>query len=94
MFEITYRPTEEKKKSNMKLHLTQRNVRGGSIGDVVILGDGETAEVTIGDTSGVQITAVEMVNVPSSIKPGAEVTPPSSEDEPQPEAGRNEEESE
>ena len=70
MFTITYtaenKPREgeevdptKPKKGNKVLHLTQRNKRGGSKGDVIYLEDGETAEITI-DASGVQITAVEV----------------------------------
>lgn len=62
MFEITYKADKKPKESEQSrkvLHLTQRNKRGGSMGDVIYLEDGETAEITI-DASGVQITAIEV----------------------------------
>jgi hypothetical protein len=76
MLEITYNPESD----NKCMHLTQRNTRGGSIGDVVILRAGETAEVTL-EADGVQITAVEMANVPPAMKPADDVTPSADEEE-------------
>jgi hypothetical protein len=76
MLEITYKPESD----NKCMHLTQRNTRGGSIGDVVILRAGETAEVTL-EADGVQITAVEMANVPPAMKPADDVTPSADEEE-------------
>lgn len=70
MLEITYKPESD----NKCMHLTQRNTRGGSIGDVVILRAGETAEVTL-EADGVQITAIEMANIPPAMKPADDVTP-------------------
>jgi hypothetical protein len=70
MFEIVYKPekAETEKTSNKALHLTQRNTRGGAKGDVVVLRDGEKAEITL-EGDGVQITAVEMHNVPPVMQP-------------------------
>jgi hypothetical protein len=76
MLEITYKPESD----NKCMHLTQRNTRGGSIGDVVILRAGETAEVTL-EADGVQITAVEMANVPPAMNPADDVTPSADEEE-------------
>lgn len=85
MFTITYKPEipEDQKTSDKVLHLTQRSTRGGSIGDVVMLRDGETAEITFDDADGVQITAVEMQNVPQTMTPPPppdEVQPPTPEE--------------
>ena len=82
MFEITYKPDkpDTEKTSKKVLHLTQRNTRGGSIGDVVILRDGEKAEITL-EAEGVQITAIEMHNVPPVMQPPPEPEVPTTPDE-------------
>jgi hypothetical protein len=51
-FSITFEEAD-----NQKLHLEQRNIHGGAIGDVVDLRQGETANVEIDVGAGVQITA-------------------------------------
>jgi len=82
MFEIIYKPEKAatEKTSSKALHLTQRNTRGGAKGDVVVLRDGEKAEITL-EADGVQITAVEMHNVPPVMQPGTDATPDEEESE-------------
>lgn len=52
MVRVTY---EDNGGEDKQLHITQRNMRGGALGDVVVLDVGEEAEVTL-ETDGVQLT--------------------------------------
>lgn len=58
MLQVKYVPPRNE--IDKVVRLVQRNMRGGSIGDVVVLNPGETANITLDDSEGgIQLTAVE-----------------------------------
>lgn len=57
-FKVTY---DNNDGSDKLLNIVQRGIRGGAIGDTVLLNPGESAEVTI-ESDGVQLTITEVPN--------------------------------
>lgn len=57
MLQVKYVPPRNEQ--DRVVRLVQRSMRGGSVGDVVVLNPGETANVTLDDSDGIMLTAVE-----------------------------------